>query len=80
VLVEVDGPRISVRDRGSGFPDAVLRDGPIRFRMGPEDSGGHGLGLTIALGQARVLGARLELANAPGGGAIATVDLAPDAR
>lgn len=78
VLVEVDGPRISVRDRGPGFPDAVLRDGPIRFRMGPEDNGGHGLGLTIALGQARVLGARLELANAPGGGAIATVDLAPE--
>lgn len=77
VLVEVDGPRISVRDRGPGYPEAVLRDGPIRFRMGPEDNGGHGLGLTIALGQARVLGARLELANPPEGGALATVDLAP---
>jgi signal transduction histidine kinase len=78
VLVEVDGTRISVRDHGPGFPEAVLRDGPIRFRMGPEDNGGHGLGLTIALGQARVLGARLELANAPGGGALATVDLTPE--
>lgn len=78
VLVEVDGTRISVRDHGPGFPETVLREGPTRFRMGPEDNGGHGLGLTIALGQARVLGARLELADAPGGGALATVDLAPE--
>jgi signal transduction histidine kinase len=77
VLVEIDGPRISIRDHGPGYPDEVLRDGPTRFRMGPEDNGGHGLGLTIALGQARVLGARLELADAPGGGALATVDLTP---
>jgi signal transduction histidine kinase len=77
VLVEINGPRISVRDHGPGYPDEVLRDGPTRFRMGPEDNGGHGLGLTIALGQARVLGARLELANAPGGGALATVELTP---
>jgi signal transduction histidine kinase len=77
ILVEIDGPRISVRDHGPGYPDEVLRDGPTRFRMGPEDNGGHGLGLTIALGQARVLGARLELADAPGGGALATVDLTP---
>lgn len=75
VLVEVDGPRISVRDHGPGYPEAVLRDGPTRFRTGSEGNGGHGLGLTIALGQARVLGARLELANAPDGGALATVDL-----
>jgi signal transduction histidine kinase len=77
VLVEVDGSRISVRDHGPGFPEAILRDGPIRFRMGPDQTGGHGLGLTIALGQARVLGARLDLTNAPDGGALATVDLVP---
>ncbi|THV37092.1 sensor histidine kinase [Glycomyces buryatensis] len=76
VLVEIDGPRISVRDHGPGFPETVLHDGPIRFRMGPGQTGGHGLGLTIALGQARVLGARLEFANPPGGGALATLDLA----
>ncbi|MET8756209.1 two-component sensor histidine kinase, partial [Streptomyces sp. NPDC004667] len=41
----------------------------------PERGRGHGLGLTIALGQARVLGARLTFANAPEGGAVATLDL-----
>ena len=32
---------------------------------------GHGLGLTIAMGQARVLGAALRFSNAPEGGAVA---------
>ncbi|OEV16007.1 hypothetical protein AN221_34950, partial [Streptomyces nanshensis] len=39
---------------------------------------GHGLGLTVAQGQAGVLGARPTFANAPDGGAIATLDLAPE--
>ncbi|WP_438306759.1 sensor histidine kinase (plasmid) [Streptomyces sp. HUAS TT11] len=74
VAVTVTAERIEVRDHGPGFPAEMLRDGPRRFATGrPERGGGHGLGLTIALGQARVLGARLELANPPGGGAQATV-------
>ncbi|MDJ0380354.1 HAMP domain-containing sensor histidine kinase [Streptomyces sp. G-G2] len=40
-----------------------------------ERGSGHGLGLTIALGQARVLGAELRLDNAPDGGAVATLRL-----
>jgi hypothetical protein len=36
--------------------------------------------LTIALGQAEVLGARLVFANAPEGGAIATLTLPQDER
>ncbi|MCW2880967.1 MAG: integral rane sensor signal transduction histidine kinase [Sphaerisporangium sp.] len=61
---------------GPGFPDEVLAAGPQRFRTGAAERGrGHGLGLTIALGQARVIGAVLALGNAPGGGAVATLHL-----
>ncbi|GAA3141563.1 HAMP domain-containing sensor histidine kinase [Planomonospora alba] len=78
VTVEVDGTRIAVHDRGPGFPGDLLRDGPARFRKGGDrTTGGHGLGLTIAAGQAAVLGARLTFANPPGGGALATLDLPP---
>ncbi|WP_327289390.1 HAMP domain-containing sensor histidine kinase [Streptomyces sp. NBC_01198] len=74
--VLVDGPFLRVRDHGPGFPEDLLRAGPSRFRTGSPDraGAGHGLGLTIATGQARVLGARLTLRNAPasdGGGAVA---------
>ncbi|MCI3224819.1 two-component system sensor histidine kinase CseC [Streptomyces sp. NP-1717] len=85
VEVTVEGRVVRVRDHGPGFPDALLRDGPSRFRTGASDRAGHGhgLGLTIAAGQARVLGARLTFRNAapesptPGpeetGGAIAVL-------
>ncbi|MFD7115048.1 sensor histidine kinase [Streptomyces microflavus] len=78
VRVTVTGARISVRDHGPGFPAALLEQGPQRFRTGVGERGrGHGLGLTVAQGQAGVLGARLTFANAPDGGAVATLDLAP---
>ncbi|GAA0272727.1 histidine kinase dimerization/phospho-acceptor domain-containing protein [Streptomyces polychromogenes] len=76
VHVTVEGARIVVRDHGPGFPAGLLAEGPQRFRTGSAERGrGHGLGLTIALGQAEVLGARLTFANAPDGGAEATLDL-----
>ncbi|MFI1380830.1 sensor histidine kinase [Embleya sp. NPDC020886] len=77
VVVEVDGPRIRVRDAGPGFPATLLREGPSRFRKGTDDRavGGHGLGLTIAMGQAAVLGASLTLANPESGGAVAELTL-----
>ncbi|MFI1246896.1 HAMP domain-containing histidine kinase [Streptomyces anulatus] len=78
VEVTVTGARIAVRDHGPGFPPDLLERGPQRFRTGASDRGrGHGLGLTVAQGQSEVLGARLTFANAPGGGALATLDLAP---
>ncbi|MEU2794365.1 HAMP domain-containing sensor histidine kinase [Streptomyces sp. NPDC007100] len=80
VTLTIDGPRISVRDHGNGYPDELLTEGPQRFRTRPQHNkttGGHGLGLTIAQGQARVLGATLHFANAPDGGAIATLTLHP---
>ncbi|MFD7549359.1 ATP-binding protein [Streptomyces sp. NPDC059816] len=76
VTVTVDGPEITVRDRGDGFPDYLVQHGPQRFRT-DGGSKGHGLGLTIALGQATALGARLTFTNAPPpeGGAVATLTL-----
>ncbi|PBC84137.1 MULTISPECIES: two-component system sensor histidine kinase CseC [unclassified Streptomyces] len=66
VEVTVEGRVLRVRDHGTGFPGALLREGPSRFRTGSSDRAGrgHGLGLTIAAGQARVLGARLTFRNA----------------
>ena len=80
VTVMVTGATVTVRDHGPGFPAELLTDGPQRFRTGtPERGRGHGLGLTIALGQARVIGASLSFANAPEGGAVATLRLPPSA-
>ncbi|WP_405681291.1 MULTISPECIES: HAMP domain-containing sensor histidine kinase [unclassified Streptomyces] len=76
VQVTVEGRTVVVRDHGPGFPPDLLRDGPRRFHTGrPERGSGHGLGLTIAQGQARLLGAELRLDNAPDGGAVATLRL-----
>ncbi|MBL1102779.1 sensor histidine kinase [Streptomyces coffeae] len=77
VELSVDGPVVTVRDHGDGYPDHLLDHGPQRFRSESHGGrkGGHGLGLTIALGQARVLDATLEFSNAPDGGAVATLCL-----
>ncbi|UGY92198.1 two-component system sensor histidine kinase CseC [Streptomyces gobiensis] len=76
VEVTVEDRLIRVRDHGPGFPPALLADGPSRFRTGSTDRAGtgHGLGLTIATGQARVLGARLTFRNTTPG-AVATLRL-----
>lgn len=84
VEVTVEGRVVRVRDHGPGFPEALLDEGPSRFRTGSTDRAGrgHGLGLTIAAGQARVLGARLTFRNvrtpgadqdAPAEGAVAVL-------
>ncbi|MFE7043194.1 ATP-binding protein [Streptomyces atratus] len=74
VVLTVDGPVVTVRDHGPGFPDYLLADGPQRFRT--EGGGkGHGLGLTIAVGQAEVIGAALTFSNAQDGGAVARLTL-----
>ncbi|MEV0089912.1 two-component system sensor histidine kinase CseC [Streptomyces sp. NPDC050738] len=71
VEVTVEGRVVRVRDHGPGFPEDLLREGPSRFRTGSSDRAGqgHGLGLTIAAGQAKVLGARLTFRNAAPEGA-----------
>lgn len=75
IQVTVEGRVIRVRDHGPGFPEDLLADGPSRFRTGSADRAGHGhgLGLTIAAGQARVLGARLTFRNVRPAGAEAGV-------
>ncbi|GAA3236665.1 histidine kinase dimerization/phospho-acceptor domain-containing protein [Streptomyces lavendulae subsp. grasserius] len=76
VEVTVEGRTVVVRDHGPGFPRDILLGGPRRFHTGAAERGhGHGLGLTIAEGQARVLDAELRLDNAPDGGAVATLRL-----
>ncbi|MFE2150060.1 HAMP domain-containing sensor histidine kinase [Streptomyces lavendulae] len=76
VEVAVEGRTVVVRDHGPGFPRDLLLGGPRRFHTGAAERGsGHGLGLTIAVGQARLLGAELRLDNAPDGGAVATLRL-----
>lgn len=71
IEVSVEGRVIRVRDHGPGFPETLLAGGPSRFRTGSADRSGHGhgLGLTIAAGQARVLGARLTFRNVRSAGA-----------
>ncbi|MEV3989131.1 HAMP domain-containing sensor histidine kinase [Streptomyces sp. NPDC049837] len=74
VALTVDGPVVTVRDHGPGYPDYLLEHGPQRFRT-ESGSKGHGLGLTIAAGQASVIGADLHFGNAPDGGAEARLTL-----
>ncbi|MDT9689878.1 HAMP domain-containing sensor histidine kinase [Streptomyces sp. P9(2023)] len=74
VVLTVDGAVVTVRDHGPGYPEYLLASGPQRFRT--ESGGkGHGLGLTIAVGQAEVIGAELVFGEAPGGGAEARLTL-----
>ncbi|GGW19141.1 two-component sensor histidine kinase [Streptomyces capoamus] len=74
VVLTVDGPVVTVRDHGAGYPGYLVAHGPQRFRT-EGGAKGHGLGLTIAAGQAEVLGAALTFANAGDGGAVATLVL-----
>ncbi|MFR9789077.1 ATP-binding protein [Streptomyces sp. MB22_4] len=74
VLLTVNGPVVTVRDHGGGYPGYLVAHGPQRFRT-EGGAKGHGLGLTIAVGQAEVLGARLSFRNAVDGGAVATLVL-----
>ncbi|WP_371616367.1 ATP-binding protein [Streptomyces sp. NBC_00454] len=76
VTVTVDGRTLTVTDAGPGYPDYLLTGGPQRFRTEGMNKG-HGLGLTIAAGQARTLGATLTFTNPPPGGAQARLTL-PD--
>ncbi|MEW2412462.1 HAMP domain-containing sensor histidine kinase [Streptomyces sp. NPDC046866] len=76
IEVRVEGPVVTVRDHGPGYPEDLIAQGPQRFRTGEPGRGrSHGLGLTIAAGQAAVLGITLTFANAPDGGAVTTLRL-----
>lgn len=76
VVLTVDGPVVTVRDHGDGYPGYLVEHGPQRFRTGGAGKG-HGLGLTIAMGQAQAVGARLVFRQArdADGGAEAVLTL-----
>ncbi|HEY0621307.1 MAG TPA: HAMP domain-containing sensor histidine kinase [Kribbella sp.] len=78
IEVTVHGRTIEVVDHGDGYPEELIAEGPRRFRSGMAERGvGHGLGLTIAAGHAKVLGAELTFGTAATGGACARLVL-PD--
>jgi two-component system sensor histidine kinase QseC len=69
-----DGYTLSVRDNGPGVPPATLARLGERFYRGRETSAeGNGLGLAIVTRVAELHGARFEVANAPGGGFVASM-------
>ena len=84
-LVEVglrlvgDTAIVDVRDQGPGVPPDFLPRAFERFSRSepsrPPDSGGAGLGLAIVWTIVHAHGGTVTLANAPGGGALATVSL-----
>ncbi|TDD46283.1 HAMP domain-containing histidine kinase [Kribbella antibiotica] len=76
IEVSVTGRVVEVVDHGNGYPEELIAEGPRRFRSGMAERGvGHGLGLTIAAGHAKVLGAELTFGTAPNGGALARLVL-----
>ncbi len=75
VRVEVNGDDalVEVRDHGEGFGQFLPHAGE-RFALArPERGGGTGLGLAICRGQARIIGATLDLRD--DGGAVAQLRL-----
>lgn len=71
--------RISVRDHGTGVPESALQDIFRPFhRVGDareRESGGVGLGLTIAQRTIRLHGGTVSAANAPDGGLVVEISL-----
>lgn len=81
-LIVMDGPLelvLSIDDSGPGLPEADLERMFEPFRRGEASrcraTGGTGLGLAIARNLARAHGGEVTLANRPGGGLRATVQL-----
>ncbi|MEV0383714.1 HAMP domain-containing sensor histidine kinase [Nonomuraea sp. NPDC050643] len=77
VEVKLRDGRLTVRDHGPGLPEEELPHVFERFWRSPSARGlpGSGLGLAIVAQSVAEAGGEVRLANAPGGGAIATMDL-----
>ena len=75
-----DGGRIEIRfeDTPDGERRLTLRDDGPGFDVVP-DPDGESLGMLVMSSMAQRLGGRLELGNAPGGGALVTVVMPPPA-
>lgn len=75
-----DNGWITVRDHGQGFAGQDVERLFDRFRRGDagtKSSSGTGLGLAIARELARRWHAEVTLSDAPGGGALATIEFSP---
>ncbi|MFC4427749.1 sensor histidine kinase [Deinococcus navajonensis] len=69
-------PQITVRDHGPGLPPSLLERVFLPYERGPQGlEDGQGLGLALVRRYARAHGGDVSLADAPGGGLIATVRL-----
>ncbi|MGW4792244.1 sensor histidine kinase [Nonomuraea sp. NPDC004297] len=77
VEVRLRDGRLTVRDHGPGLPAEELPHVFERFWRSPSARGlpGSGLGLAIVAQAVTEAGGKVRLTNAPGGGAIATMDL-----
>ncbi|MEV4112858.1 HAMP domain-containing sensor histidine kinase [Nonomuraea sp. NPDC049695] len=77
VEVRLRDGRLTVRDHGPGLPAEELPHVFERFWRSPSARGlpGSGLGLAIVAQAVAEAGGEVRLANAPGGGAIATMEL-----
>ena len=69
--------RIHVRDHGSGFDPRHIDRAfePFQRVHGPDEGGGHGLGLAIAQRIVQRLGGRIEVETVPGEGSVFHVEL-----
>jgi two-component system sensor histidine kinase MprB len=74
-------PVLCIRDHGPGLSPVDTEHAFDRFYRGAASRGvpGSGIGLAIARAIAERHGATLRIENAPGGGAIATVDFEENA-
>jgi signal transduction histidine kinase len=76
VTIHVEGRTIAVSDLGPGFEPELIPRATERFAVGDSArSKGVGLGLAVTAEHARMLMARLTIANRPEGGGIVTVEL-----
>ena len=76
VTIHVTGQTVAVSDHGPGFEAELIPRATERFSVGESArSQGAGLGLAITAEHVKLLRARLDVANKPGGGGIVTVEL-----
>jgi signal transduction histidine kinase len=73
LAAEANRARLTIRDRGPGLPPEIADR--LFEPVASGRPGGAGLGLALARRIVLLHGGRLSLANDPGGGAVAEVDL-----
>lgn len=67
--------RITVCDRGPGFPPDILHQFGMTVRTTRREAGGHGMGLILASATLDYLNGSLRLSNRPEGGACVCIDV-----